>query len=123
MEFHHDMYELMIRLFEWKNIPMEKWLPRLWDSRRLSHALCVSPINDLCTTNLSLYYSEQFKSMEFWLSCLRGSSPSLVGFQQIFSYLLTSSHDGPANSRTSCQSDVTINNVKEAAIELISTVR
>ncbi|KAL1317566.1 hypothetical protein AAHE18_15G142400 [Arachis hypogaea] len=46
MELSGNAYKLLTRMFEWKNISIETWLTFLWESRRLSHALCVSPISD-----------------------------------------------------------------------------
>ncbi|KAH0924653.1 hypothetical protein HID58_016909 [Brassica napus] len=43
IELHQCIYDLMFRIFKWKNIS----LAILWDYRRLSHALCRCPINDV----------------------------------------------------------------------------
>ncbi|XP_058007009.1 separase isoform X2 [Hevea brasiliensis] len=122
MEFHHDIYKLMIRLFERKNVPLEKFLSMLWESRRLCHALCVTPVCDELLISLSREYGEQFKSIDFWMHCLKGSPPLLVGFQQNFSYLFTSISCDSCDHGASFQSDITVDDVKQAAYELISRV-
>ncbi|KAJ6704493.1 hypothetical protein OIU85_030317 [Salix viminalis] len=88
MEFHNDAYKLMIRLFEWKNVQMEMWLSILWESRRLTHALCVSPVNDALIMTSPGFSGEQF------------------------------SH----NNHKPYMSDITVDDVKEAAFKLISNV-
>ncbi|KAG8650212.1 hypothetical protein MANES_07G013200v8 [Manihot esculenta] len=122
IEFHDDMYKLMIRLFEQKHVPLEKFLSMLWESRRLSHALCVSPVCDELLMSLSRDYGEQFKSIDFWMHCLKESPPLLIGFQLNFSYLFTSISWDSCNHRTSFQSDITVDDAKQAAYELISRV-
>ena len=122
MEFHSDAYKLMSRLFEWKNVQLEMWLSILWESRRLTHALCVSPINDALIMTSPGFSGEQFRSIDSWIHCLRGSPPLLVGFQHSFSYLFTNLPCGPNNHKP-YMSDITVDDVKEAAFKLISDVR
>lgn len=61
--------------------------------------------------------------MEFWIDCLKDSKAKLIGFQQNFhdlhsDFLRTSSKDkGPF------QSDITMDDITDAASELISSVR
>ncbi|XP_015580756.1 separase [Ricinus communis] len=120
MEFHYNVYKLMIRILELKNVPLEKFLSILWESRRLSHALCISPVYDELLMNLSRDYGEQFKSTGFWIHCLKASPPLLVGFQQNFSYLFTSVPCSSGDHETPFQSDITVDDVKQAALELVS---
>ncbi|XP_011008695.1 PREDICTED: separase [Populus euphratica] len=121
MEFHNDIYKLMIRLFEWKNVQLEMCLSILWESRRLTHALCVSPVNDALIMTSPGFSGEQFRSIDSWIHCLKGSPPLLVGFQQNFSYLFTNFHCDPDNHKP-YKSDITVDDVKEAAFKLISSV-
>ncbi|KAF9685049.1 hypothetical protein SADUNF_Sadunf03G0013900 [Salix dunnii] len=121
MEFHNDAYKLMIRLFEWKNVQLETWLSILWESRRLTHALCVSPINDALILTSPVFSREQVKSIDSWIHCLKGSPPLLVGFQHSFSYLFTNLPCGLDNHKP-YKSDITVDDVKEAAFKLISGV-
>lgn len=121
MEFHNDIYKLMIRLFEWKNVQLEMCLSILWESRRLTHALCVSPVNDALIMTSPGFSGEQFRSIDSWIHCLKGSPPLLVGFQHNFSYLFTNFHCDPDNQKP-YKSDITVDDVKEAAFKLISSV-
>lgn len=123
MEFHHDIYKMMIRIFKWKNVQLGKCISILWESRRLSHALCVSPVNCAFIANLSADSGEQFKSIDSWMHCLKDSPASLIGFQQNFSYLFSNYPCGSYNQETSFRSDITVDAVKKAAFELISSVR
>jgi separase len=122
MEFHNEIYKLMIRLFEWKNVQPEMCLSILWESRRLTHALCVSPVNDALIMTSPGFSGEQFRSIDSWIHCLKGSPPLLVGFQHNFSYLFTNFHCDPDNHKP-YKSDITVDDVKEAAFKLISSVR
>ncbi|XP_061982544.1 separase [Populus nigra] len=121
MEFHNDIYKLMIRLFEWKNVQLETCLSILWESRRLTHALCVSPVNDALIMTSPGFSGEQFRSIDSWIHCLKGSPPLLVGFQLNFSYLFANFHCDPDNHKP-YKSDITVDDVKEAAFKLISSV-
>ena len=62
MEFHHDIYELLIRLFRRKNAPLEKCLALLWQCKRLGHALCVAPMVEAIITIMSERRGELSKS-------------------------------------------------------------
>lgn len=121
MDFHPDIYRLMSRLFKLKNVPLENCLAMLWECRRTTHALCVSPVNE-AFIELSEHCGGHSKSFDFWVHCLRGSRPLILGFQQSFSFLFSNSQ-GSCNHESSFISDITVDEVKEAAFELISTVR
>lgn len=121
-EFYHDIYRILIRLFNWKNIPLEKCLVRLWECRRVSHALCTSPVNDAFIVNLSDHFGELPKSIDFWIDCLKESQQLLIGFQHNFSFLFTNLPRGPSNHESSFRSEITVDEVKEATLELLSSV-
>ncbi|KAF3975524.1 hypothetical protein CMV_001236 [Castanea mollissima] len=121
MDFHHDIYRLMTRLFKCKNVPPENFLAKLWESRRTSHALCISPVNETLIINLSEQYGDLCKSVDFWIRCLKRSHPLLVGFQQSFSFSFASSQ-ASCNLESTFRSDITVDEVKEAAFQLISSV-
>ncbi|XP_059648132.1 separase [Cornus florida] len=121
-EFHSDIYELIIRLFKWKNVPLEKCLATLWEYRRLGHALCASPVNEAFILILSQHCGELSKSIDFWISCMKGSWPLQMGFQQNFSFMFTIFSQGSYNHESSFRSDTTVEEVKQAALGLISTV-
>ncbi|KAF3435151.1 hypothetical protein FNV43_RR22238 [Rhamnella rubrinervis] len=121
LEFHHDIYRLIIRLFQWKNIPLEKCLMVLWECRRISHALCISPVNEAFITSLYDHYGEHTKSIDFWISCLKGSQPLMVGLQHNFSSLFANFNRCSHNREGSFRPDITVDEVQEAAMELISS--
>ena len=121
MDFDHDIYRLMTRLFRWKSVPLENCLAVLWESRRTTHALCISPVNE-AFINLSDHCGELSKSVDFWIRCLKGSRPLIVGFQQSFSFSFSNPHSS-CNHESTFRSDITVDEVKEAAFELISSVR
>lgn len=123
LEFHHDIYRLMIRLFQWKNIPLEKFLVVLWECRRISHALCISPVNEAFITSLCEHCGEHFKFIDFWISCLKGSQPLAVGLQHNFSFLFASIAQSSYNCESSFRPNITVDEVKEVAVGLISSVK
>lgn len=120
--FSRELFKLMIGHFNSKNLEPRKYVTLLWESRRMSHALCFSPISEAFVTVLSEHHGEIFKSMNHWMCCLKESQPLLVGFQNILSLLL------PLYCEESCR-EITLepyiggDQVKEAAIGLISSVR
>lgn len=95
----------------------------LWECRRLNHALCPSPVSDAFIQTLSESCGEKSTSIDFWLDCLKDSKAKLIGFQQNFhelhnNFLRTTNKDeGPF------QLDITIDDINDAASELISSVR
>ncbi|XP_010433961.1 PREDICTED: separase-like [Camelina sativa] len=120
-ELHHHIYQLIFRLFKWKNVKLEVCLAMLWECRRLSHALCLSPISDTFIRTLSENCGDKSTCINFWIDCLKDSKAKLIGFQQNFhdlhnNYLRASNKDeGPF------QSDITTDDIKDAASELISS--
>lgn len=115
-ELHHHIYQLIFRLFKWKNVKLEVCLAMLWECRRLSHALCPSPISDAFIQTLSENCADKSTCIDFWMDCLKDSKAKLIGFQQNF-HDLHNKDEGPF------QSDITIDDIKDAASELISSVR
>ncbi|GAV67376.1 Peptidase_C50 domain-containing protein [Cephalotus follicularis] len=122
MKSHHDIYELVIKLFKWKKIPLEKCLAKLWECRRLSHALCVSPINEAFIMRLSEHCGEISTFIDFWIHCFEGSRPLVVGFEQNFSFLFTNTPHNAYNHEISFRPDITADDVKMAAAELLASV-
>ncbi|KAL9264934.1 Separase-like protein [Drosera capensis] len=130
MSFHSDIYNLMLKLFKQMHFPAEKCLRMLWESRRLNHALCFSPISDASVLSFSNHFSDAFKSIDHWMKCFSGCKALLFGFQQKFSSLSTYFPDAfhsrkhclPAVSDMSQGKVVTtqIDKVKEIALQLIS---
>ncbi|KAK2664690.1 hypothetical protein Ddye_003264 [Dipteronia dyeriana] len=122
LESQPDIYKLLIRLLKWKNVSLEKCLAILWESRRLSHALCVSPVSEAFTVKLAEHCGELSMSVNFWIRCLKEFQPLLVGFQQTFLFLFADLPHGCYTGDSSFQSSITIDDVKAAASELISSV-
>ena len=81
MELFNDAYQLLIKMFKRKNVPIEKWLPLMWESRSLSHALCVSPVNEEFIMNSMDEFSE-LSNIDFWIRYLQGNQSSLIGFRR-----------------------------------------
>ncbi|KAK3002113.1 hypothetical protein RJ639_021722 [Escallonia herrerae] len=121
LKFHPDIYEMIVRLFKRKNITLEKCLAILWEYRRLSHALCGSPVDESFIQILSQHCGELSKSMEFWKSCMMGSKPLQVGFEQSFSFMFSVFSQGSHHHGSSFLSEITVNEVKQAASDLISS--
>ncbi|KAK8469090.1 hypothetical protein PHAVU_006G212401 [Phaseolus vulgaris] len=121
MELFNDAYRLVIKMFKWKNVPIEKWLTLMWESRSLCHALCVSPVNEEFIMN-SLDEFKELSNINFWIRYLQGNQSSLIGFQQNFSFLFASSHSYSCSNESSFQTDITIDEVQKAALDLISNV-
>ncbi|XP_070034034.1 separase isoform X2 [Nicotiana tomentosiformis] len=120
LEIHPDIYEMMIQIFR-KNIPLEKSVSLLWRYRRLSHALCTSPVNEMFIKTLSNHCGELSKSLEYWMKCMEASQPQLIGFQQSFLTLALSSKVSRSH-QSFLHCDITDDKVKLTAAELIHTV-
>ena len=104
-----------MRLFQWKNIPLEKLPALLWEYRRICHGLCVLPLSDTLLESLSEYFGVRSRSIDFWISCLKGYQPLLVGFQHNFSFLFASFLQGSRNHESSFRPEITVDEVKDAA--------
>ncbi|KAL0890878.1 hypothetical protein Bca101_014861 [Brassica carinata] len=120
-EHHHHIYQLIFRLFKRKHVKLEVCLGMMWECRRLSHALCPSPISDAFILSLSENCGDKSTCIDFWIDCLKDSKSNLIGFQQNFhdlhnNFLRTSKKDkGPF------QLDITVDDITDAASELISS--
>ncbi|XVF45726.1 hypothetical protein PTKIN_Ptkin02bG0229600 [Pterospermum kingtungense] len=120
-KLHSNLYKLIIRIYELNNLQLVKCLANLWECRRLSHALCVSPVNESFITNLSEHCGESSKSIDFWINCLSGSQPGLLGFQQNLTCFSNTFSDGLKNHERDVQSVFTVDNVKQIACELTAS--
>ncbi|KAK8709880.1 hypothetical protein V6N13_060880 [Hibiscus sabdariffa] len=69
-EFHNHIYKLLIRIYKLNNVELGKCAANLWECRRLSHALCVSPVNESFITNLSEQCGESSEAVDFWIQRL-----------------------------------------------------
>ncbi|KAG2326377.1 hypothetical protein Bca52824_009105 [Brassica carinata] len=104
IELHQRIYDLMFRIIKGRNVRLKDALAMLWDCRRLSHALCPSPIDDAVIRGLSCYFDEISESTDFWKSCLQFSKAKSIGFK-------LSIHE----------SDITIDEIKHTASKLDTT--
>ncbi|XWS55202.1 hypothetical protein CRYUN_Cryun10bG0154400 [Craigia yunnanensis] len=120
-KLHSNIYKLIIRIYELNNVQLGKCLANLWECRRLSHALCVSPVNESFITNLSEHCRESSESIDFWIHCLSGSQPGLLGFQLNLTCFFNTFTHGFKNHERDFQSAVTVNNVKQIVSELIAS--
>ncbi|XP_022978634.1 separase isoform X2 [Cucurbita maxima] len=122
VDYYDNIYSLMIRLFKWKNVPLEKLMATLWESRRMSHAMCIAPTNELVIAQLSEHLGDLPKSYDFWTNCLKTLPGMLVGFQQNFSFLCSNYTQTSCEHEKSSRMHVTVDEVKEAALKLISHI-
>lgn len=93
----------------------------LWESRRIGHALCISPVDEEFILNSSEHF-EELSNLDFWTRCLRDFQPLVIGFQQNFSFLFADLSRGSYNHRDSFQMDIKVDNIRKAALELMSSV-
>ncbi|KFK31931.1 hypothetical protein AALP_AA6G177700 [Arabis alpina] len=122
IELHHHVYELLSRLFKWKNVKLEVCLAMLWDCRRLSHALCPSPINDAVIMGLSGYFGEKSESTDFWIrSCLQFSKAKSIGFQLSLQCSPYEALHTVNKLEEPHKSDITIDDINNTASVLVSS--
>lgn len=95
----------------------------LWECRRLSHALSPSPISNAFILSLSENCGDKSTCMDFWIDCLKDSKAKLIGFQQNFHELYNDFLRTSVKDKGPFQSDITIDDITDAASELISSVR
>ncbi|XP_040365998.1 separase-like isoform X2 [Rosa chinensis] len=106
VDFHCTIYKVMIKIYTQRGVSLNNLLAKLWESRRISHALCPSPVQE-AFMSLSVVFGEKLKLTEFWIECFSKSQPLVVGFHNNFS---------------SSQSNITVHNVEEVTSALISSV-
>lgn len=123
MTLHSDVLNVIIKVLKQINISLKKCLLILWESRRVNHALCVVPVNEAFVTALSEHYGKDAESFDFWISSMKDSQPLLVGLQQNFSYLSSLFPLAFYKNKHSLQSEISVDEVKEIASNLVSNVR
>lgn len=74
---------MVIKLFNKKNIHFTKTLAELWKNKRLSHALCASPVNHMFIETFSKHQSQLCDSSMFWRNFTEELKPLVVGFHHI----------------------------------------
>ncbi|KAL3620880.1 hypothetical protein CASFOL_035792 [Castilleja foliolosa] len=83
LEIHHSLYDVVIKLFNGKNFSMAKTVSELWKNKRLSHALCPSPVNHMFVEMFSKHQSQLCNSAGFYRMCMWELKPFVVGFHHI----------------------------------------
>lgn len=63
----------------------KKNLARLWEWRRISHAMCASPVSKIFIDVLSKYCGEASRGVDFWIDSLEESA-LIVGWKHNLSY-------------------------------------
>ncbi|KAL6583083.1 hypothetical protein OROMI_005161 [Orobanche minor] len=109
-------------------LSMKNMLATLWQSKRLYHGLCASLVDDSFIKTFSEHYCKEgndenidFESMEFWIGSM-GTQPLKVGFQLKFSFMCNLFSKASHTDNHAIISDVTIEEVKKVAFDLISQV-
>ncbi|KAI3445664.1 hypothetical protein Pfo_002329 [Paulownia fortunei] len=83
LEIHPSLYDVVIKLFNAKNFSLAKTMSELWKNKRLSHALCASPVNHMFIKTFSKHQSQVCNSAGFWRMCMEELKPLVVGFHDI----------------------------------------
>ncbi|KAE8698781.1 putative Kinetochore protein ndc80 [Hibiscus syriacus] len=120
-KLHSNIYKLIMRIYKLNNVDLGKCAANLWECRRLSHALFVSPVNESFITNLSEQCGESSKAVDFWIRCLSGSEPGLIGFQQNITCFFNNFIQGLKNDEINSQSAVSANNVNLVVSEITAS--
>ncbi|KAK1428290.1 hypothetical protein QVD17_17121 [Tagetes erecta] len=122
MEFHSEIYELIIRFCTRKSISLKECLVMLWQSKSLSHALCTSHVDDAFMSTFSKH-CKLYQSLEFWKSCMEKSKSLEVGFQQCFSVISTLSSPSTYNHDHATEyAHLTNDDIKKCASDLSNNV-
>jgi separase len=83
--FTADAYKLMIKMHKLINASFDKQITILWESRRLSHPTCISPLDWVFIKKL---LDESKDENENCIDSFKNKS----GFHQNFDYLFENSH-------------------------------
>ncbi|XP_074291735.1 separase-like [Silene latifolia] len=119
---HSDMFNAILKVLKQMNVPLDKCLSLLWESRRVNHSLCVLPVSEAFIVALSCIYGKEAESFEFWLNCLQDSRTLSVVFKQNFSFLSSFSPLAFHQHKSSLQSGISVDEVKQVASDLVSMV-
>lgn len=101
-----------------RNFSFENQLTLLWEGRRLSHPVCISPLN-WSLIQQSLDTTELQKS-ESCIDCLKKNKS---GFKQNFCFLFEESHTDAKDQGRFFQADISDIDIKKAAMDLSSKVK
>ncbi|KAL6517690.1 hypothetical protein OROMI_033391 [Orobanche minor] len=83
LEIHPSLYDVVIKLFNAKNLSLAKTVSELWKNKRLSHALCASPVDHMFIETISKHQSQLYNCAEFWRMCMEELKPLVVGSHPI----------------------------------------
>uniref|UniRef100_A0A803L2H9 separase n=1 Tax=Chenopodium quinoa TaxID=63459 RepID=A0A803L2H9_CHEQI len=119
---HAKVLSVIMKVCKQLNVPLEKCLSLLWESRRVNHALCAVPVNEAFIEALSKHYGKEAESLEFWIGSFKDSQPLLVGLQQNFSFLSSLFPLAFYQHKHSLQSEISVDEVKKIASNLLSNV-
>ncbi|XP_057803899.1 separase isoform X2 [Salvia miltiorrhiza] len=122
LEIHPRLYDVVIKLFNKKNIHFAKTLAELWKNKRLSHALCASPVNHMFIGTFSKHESQLCNSSIFWSKCMEELQPLVVGFHHINNEIKQAASDLISSVQmTSCTSFLSSNLYYDLSARLISS--
>ncbi|KAL9237436.1 hypothetical protein vseg_011984 [Gypsophila vaccaria] len=119
---HSDVLNVILKVLKQMDVPLNKCLALLWESRRVNHALCVMPLNEALVVALSNLYGKEAESFQIWVDCLKDSRTLSVGFKQNFSFLPSFFPLAFHQHKKSLQSDISVDEAKRVASDLISNV-
>ncbi|KAF6134606.1 hypothetical protein GIB67_025721 [Kingdonia uniflora] len=85
LSFQYSIFKLIITFLMNKGVSLEKCIAMLWADRRVTHSLCISPIDEDFITKISQHSGTNFDSVGLWVSCTNYSLPLQIGFRQKFS--------------------------------------
>ncbi|MCH98542.1 separase-like [Trifolium medium] len=110
-------------MYKRKEFSIGKRMTLLWESRRLSHPLCVSPV-DIDSINKLGDDSSKVQDIVSYISYLEEKKSASIGFQQNFLFLFPNSYgSSDGQDDNSFPREITVDEVCKAARELISTVQ
>ncbi|KAH9606493.1 hypothetical protein KSS87_016437, partial [Heliosperma pusillum] len=122
MALHSDIFSVILKVLKQMNVPLDKCLALLWESRRVNHSLCEIPVSEAFIVALSNIYGKEAESFEFWLNCLKDSQTLSVVFKQNFSFLSSFAPLSFHQHKSFLQSGISVDEVKQVASDLVSMV-
>lgn len=71
MNFYLDVVNVIIKVFKWMNVLLEKCLSLLWGFRRFSYVFCVVFVNEVFVLVFLIYYCKDVEFFDFWMSSMK----------------------------------------------------
>ncbi|WOL20055.1 hypothetical protein Cni_G28857 [Canna indica] len=123
LKFQIEICMVMIRFCKLESILLDKCISMLWMNRRLSHSLCISPIDESFLLNISEQYSVNVNSLDYWVCCLKDhqSSQCMLLLKLLPSDSVCTESSGCSLKRP-FDAEISIEEVKNVASSLISEV-